>query len=163
MYDHILFLCLQVTTADISLGNTEHNNELPEALESLHGPTSVKHNYSTQKMNQKRNQNFENTLLKQTLSILFCPEPVHVPFGIKSQHILFLCLQVTTADIRPQLKWAVNMVIADSHFKLPQEFVWVSMSKHTRFTVLFKMFSRWFFANKKLIITLRTWKFGDVT
>ena len=29
--------------------------------------------------------------------------------------------------------------------------------------VLFKMFSRWFFANKKLIITLRTWKFGDVT
>ena len=37
-------------------------------------------------MNQKRNQNFENTLLKQTLSILFCPEPVHVPFGIKSQH-----------------------------------------------------------------------------
>ena len=28
---------------------------------------------------------------------------------------------------------------------------------------LFKMFSRWFFANKKLIIMLRTWKFGDVT
>ena len=41
-------------------------------------------------MNQKRNQNFENTLLKQTLSILFCPEPVHVPFGIKSQHICFV-------------------------------------------------------------------------
>ena len=39
-------------------------------------------------MNQKRNQNFEKTVLKQTtLSILFCPEPVHVPFGIKSQHI----------------------------------------------------------------------------
>ena len=31
------------------------------------------------------------------------------------------------------------------------------------YIVLFKMFSRWFFANKKLIITLRTWKFGDVT
>ena len=29
--------------------------------------------------------------------------------------------------------------------------------------VLFKMFSLWFFANKKLIITLRTSKFGDVT
>ena len=29
--------------------------------------------------------------------------------------------------------------------------------------VLFKMFLRWFFANKKLIITLRTWNFGDLT
>ena len=29
--------------------------------------------------------------------------------------------------------------------------------------VLCKMFSRWFFANKKLIITIRTSKFGDVT
>ena len=32
-----------------------------------------------------------------------------------------------------------------------------------RAIVLFKMFSRWFFANKKLIIAFRTWKFGDVT
>ena len=29
--------------------------------------------------------------------------------------------------------------------------------------VLFKMFSQWFYANEKLIITLRTSKFGDVT
>ena len=29
--------------------------------------------------------------------------------------------------------------------------------------VLFKMFSRWLFANKKIRITLRTSKFGDVT
>ena len=32
-----------------------------------------------------------------------------------------------------------------------------------RFIVLVKMFSRWLFANKKLIITLKTSKFGDVT
>ena len=29
--------------------------------------------------------------------------------------------------------------------------------------VLFKMFSRWFFANKKIFMTIRTLKFGDVT
>ena len=29
--------------------------------------------------------------------------------------------------------------------------------------VLCKMFSRWFFANKKLIMAIRTLKFGDVT
>ena len=29
--------------------------------------------------------------------------------------------------------------------------------------VLCKMFSRWFFANKKLIMTIRTLKFGAVT
>ena len=28
---------------------------------------------------------------------------------------------------------------------------------------LFKMFSRWFFANNKLVITFRTSKFGDET
>ena len=31
------------------------------------------------------------------------------------------------------------------------------------YIVLCKMFSRWFFANKKLIMTIRTLKFGDVT
>ena len=39
--------------------------------------------------------------------------------------ILFLCLQITKSDIRPQVKWAVNLVIADIHFNLPQGFVWV--------------------------------------
>ena len=39
----------------------------------------------------------------------------------------------------------------------------LSFPKNNSSIVLFKMFSRWFFANKKLIITLRTWKFGDVT
>ena len=34
---------------------------------------------------------------------------------------------------------------------------------HVQVIVLFKMFSRWFFANKKIIIMLRTSKFGDVT
>ena len=38
-----------------------------------------------------------------------------------------------------------------------------SFLQHKMIIVLFKMFSRRFFANKKLIITLRTWKFGDVT
>ena len=31
------------------------------------------------------------------------------------------------------------------------------------FIVLLKMFSRWFYANKKIIITLKTSKVGDVT
>ena len=35
-------------------------------------------------------------------------------------------------------------------------------SKHIAI-VLVKIFSRWFFANKKLVIWLRTAKFGDVT
>ena len=34
---------------------------------------------------------------------------------------------------------------------------------HRRNIVLVKMFSRWFFAHKKLMIRLRTSKFGDVT
>ena len=40
---------------------------------------------------------------------------------------LFLSLQITKADIRPQVKWAVNLAIADSHFNLPQGFVWVNI------------------------------------
>ena len=39
----------------------------------------------------------------------------------------------------------------------------VSGSTSCLLIVLFKIVSRWFFANKKLIITLRTSKFGDVT
>ena len=31
--------------------------------------------------------------------------------------MLFLCLQITAADISPQVKWAVKPVIADDHFK----------------------------------------------
>ena len=37
------------------------------------------------------------------------------------------------------------------------------LSKSVSHIVLFKMFSRWFFANNKIIITLRTSKVGDVT
>ena len=43
------------------------------------------------------------------------------------------------------------------HLELPQ----YTNRKHN--IVLCKMFSRWFFANKKLIMTIRTLKFGDVT
>ena len=37
--------------------------------------------------------------------------------------ILFLNLQITRSDIKPQVKWAVNLVIADGHINLPQGFV----------------------------------------
>ena len=40
---------------------------------------------------------------------------------------LFLNLQVTRSDVRPHIKWAVNLVIAYGHFNLPQGFVWVWM------------------------------------
>ena len=48
-------------------------------------------------------------------------------------HTLFRCLQITKADIRPQVNWAVDLVISDSHFNLPQGFVWVCMGSHTHF------------------------------
>ena len=42
--------------------------------------------------------------------------------------ILFLSLQITKADTRPQVKWAVNLVIADSHFLVfLKGFEWVRM------------------------------------
>ena len=40
---------------------------------------------------------------------------------------IFLNLQITRLDIRPHIKWAVNLVIAYGHFNLPQGFVWVCM------------------------------------
>ena len=39
--------------------------------------------------------------------------------------ILFLDLQITRSDIRPQTKQAVSLVIAYGHLNLPQGFVWV--------------------------------------
>ena len=32
----------------------------------------------------------------------------------------FLCLQMTRADIREQLKWAVKLIIADGLYNIPQ-------------------------------------------
>ena len=43
---------------------------------------------------------------------------------------------ITKSDIRSQVKRAVSLVITDSHFNLPQEFVWVYMGKHTHFITL---------------------------
>ena len=43
-------------------------------------------------------------------------------------HVLpcsFLCHQITTAEIRPQAKWVISLVIADGHLNLSQGFVWV--------------------------------------
>ena len=48
--------------------------------------------------------------------------------------ILILSLQITRADIKPQVKWAVNLVIVDGHFNLPQGFVCICMDSHTHFT-----------------------------
>ena len=36
-----------------------------------------------------------------------------------------LCLQITSADVRPQVKWASNLVIANGLFNLPLGYVWV--------------------------------------
>ena len=41
------------------------------------------------------------------------------------EHILFLCLQKKTHikwDIRPQMKWAVSLVMADDSFNLHPSF-----------------------------------------
>ena len=36
-------------------------------------------------------------------------------------NIFYVCsYQITKSDIRPQVKWAVSLVIADDHFNLPQ-------------------------------------------
>ena len=40
--------------------------------------------------------------------------------------ISFPCLQITKSDIRPQVTWAVNLVIADGQLIL-KRFVWVWM------------------------------------
>ena len=42
----------------------------------------------------------------------------------------FQCLQITKSDIRPQVKWAVTLVIADGHFNLPQGlcgYIWTNI------------------------------------
>ena len=42
----------------------------------------------------------------------------------------FQGLQITRADIRPQVRWAVNLVIADCDFSLPQGlcvYVWANI------------------------------------
>ena len=41
--------------------------------------------------------------------------------------------KITRADISPQVKWAVNLVIADGHFIIPEGFVWICMGYHTYF------------------------------
>ena len=48
-------------------------------------------------------------------------------FSTMYDHTLFLCWQITRADIRSQVKWAVNFVIADGHLNLPEGFAWVCM------------------------------------
>ena len=48
--------------------------------------------------------------------------------SVSCMTIPFLTLQMTRADIRPHIQWAVSLVIADGHFNLPQGFVWVCMS-----------------------------------
>ena len=50
-----------------------------------------------------------------------------------SMTILFLNLQIIRSDIRPDIKWAVSLLIAYGHFNLPQGIVWVCMSSHTHF------------------------------
>ena len=52
-------------------------------------------------------------------------------FSVMFGHAL-LCLQITTADIRPQVKLAVSLVIADGVFNVPQSFygytcIWISV------------------------------------
>ena len=45
----------------------------------------------------------------------------------------FLSLQITRADIRPQVKWAVSLALAVGPTVLPQGFLWVS---YVQFTIL---------------------------
>ena len=48
----------------------------------------------------------------------------------------FLCLQITKSDIRPQVKWAVSLVIAAGYFNIRQGFVWIYMGKHIHLITL---------------------------
>ena len=36
--------------------------------------------------------------------------------------LVYACWQISSTDIRPQIKWAVNLVIADGYITLPQWF-----------------------------------------
>ena len=57
-------------------------------------------------------------------------------FSVMYGHAIFLCLQITKSDIRPQVKVAVSPMIADGHFNLPQELVLLCMGSHTHFNHL---------------------------
>ena len=46
-------------------------------------------------------------------------------------HTIFCVCKSSKSHIRPQVKWAVSLVIADGHFNLPQGFVWACVVKHT--------------------------------
>ena len=47
--------------------------------------------------------------------------------SVSCMTILFLNLQITRSAIRPHIKQADSLVIANGHFNLPQGFVWVCM------------------------------------
>ena len=50
-------------------------------------------------------------------------------------HIPFF-LQITRADIMPQVKWVANLVTTNDHCDLPQEFVCAHMGYHAYFMYL---------------------------
>ena len=53
--------------------------------------------------------------------VLFSDTWPHEGYSMSRMTILlFLSLHITRADIRPQVKWIVNLVIADGRFNLPQ-------------------------------------------
>ena len=65
--------------------------------------------------------------------VLFYDTSSQKGYSMPSMTILFLNLQIIRSDIRPDIKWAVSLVIAYGHFNLPQGIVWVCMSSHTHF------------------------------
>ena len=68
--------------------------------------------------------------------------------------ILFLTLQITRSDIRPHIKWAVSLVVANGHFSFPQAASNVSASLNQKSWTLYKMY--WRLANGILMGTLRS-------
>ena len=48
-------------------------------------------------------------------------------FGVMYDHTVTWLTNQQGRYIWPQVKWAVNLVIADGHFNLSQGFVWVCM------------------------------------
>ena len=46
-------------------------------------------------------------------------------FGVMYDYSTFLNMQITRSHFRPQIKWAVSLVIAYCYFNLPQACVWV--------------------------------------
>ena len=47
-------------------------------------------------------------------------------------HVWPYFLKLANHQIRPHIKWSVNMVIAYGHFNLPQGFVWVCMGQNSK-------------------------------